>query len=841
MYRKSLISIAAILVTGVIVGGSTAVWGVDLVRSELESRVSTAVAVLAARRGWTVQWSRLAAEPQGIELSDLSGRGPEGSWLRADSLRVEFDPWAVLMGDRVPTRVSLLGVESDVDVRALGVQEGLGFPGAESANGAGSGGSLPAITIRARYVTVRGLPGLQPVTARSFTLDGRSGAGGRWEGSFEGWCAAGCGDGQTLRGTLARHGGEVDAVVELERPVALSIEVPGREGAVAVTVQRVSVSSGAHGFRIGLGEVGVSLPSTGGRRGHLSVDELELYFDGIEARRDLSKFRRVTLRGPSLTVSADATPAVAAPTMALGFGVVGSRISGALPWLERVDVEGGELTLADRGVVVRNIHAEGSPGLFMVEGSWAGGRIGLELRRQAPEMTVTFDEVALSPMVRYPPMSQALSRFHPTLRRLGGVVTGSVSVEFQATDVHRQPTAAALGKGRRFRSHRAELLGEKISRSGVRVDGFLSLEHGVVDVDGLAPEPLRGLNGEVAWTATLWPPQHGRGWDVVVEDANFVIPSREGGLVQVGVSGNLRQLEVGEKPVVDLRVAVEETDCHVGLAAIPSGLVPRVGAHLEARGRFAPEVELYVDLEKPRTLRLDFHGLPGTCEVVSLGPFSPDRLAGRFSQEVREGVTRGGVMIGPASRSWVPLKRIPTHVRAAMYLTEDSGFYRNKGFVPNLIRRALVLNLEKGRYAYGGSSLSQQLVKNLFLTREKTLSRKLEEALIVWRMESVLTKDRILELYINSVEFGPNIYGIVRASRYYFSKRPSELTVTEGLFVAALKPAPWQGEWFRRKGASPGEGFWFRRMGKLMRRLHRAGVVSQAELIELSPYVVTFN
>ena len=90
------------------------------------------------------------------------------------------------------------------------------------------------------------------------------------------------------------------------------------------------------------------------------------------------------------------------------------------------------------------------------------------------------------------------------------------------------------------------------------------------------------------------------------------------------------------------------------------------------------------------------------------------------------------------------------------------------------------------------------------------------------------------------MEFGPNVYGIGRAARYYFRKHPSELTVTEGLFIAALKPAPWQGEWFKRKGASPAEGFWFRRMSKLMRRLYRGGVITEIELTQLSPYSVSF-
>ena len=82
----------------------------------------------------------------------------------------------------------------------------------------------------------------------------------------------------------------------------------------------------------------------------------------------------------------------------------------------------------------------------------------------------------------------------------------------------------------------------------------------------------------------------------------------------------------------------------------------------------------------------------------------------------------------------------------------------------------LFRSLERGRFVYGGSTISQQLVKNLFLTRQKNISRKIEEAIITWKMEEVVSKDRIMELYLNCIEFGPNIYGIRHAAQHYFGK-----------------------------------------------------------------------
>ena len=854
MVRKSLPWFAGALILTVVVLACVTLGGATMVQDELEDRVATAISVQAARRGWTVEWAGLSVEPEGIELTALTGRGPENSWVSADQLRVEFDPMMVLLGERTPERVTLTGVEGDLDVRALsGRSDVLGAPASESVGG-GEHRALPPVKVLAREVTVRGLPGLPAVTTRSIVFDGAP-VGQRWAGSFQGWCAAGCGDGQKVHGSIARDGATVDATVDLEHPIELAMTVPGRAETVAVTVQRVAVSTDGDGFRIGIGQVGVPIPNLRGRTGTLHIDQVDAHFDSRGSLIARSP-KRLALRGPRLTLlhggeapRDSAPPFPGAPDevehngldLVEGPGKLAALIGRALPHVEKIEFEGGQLSLPDDGVELRDIRGGGSPGLFVADALWQGSRVGFELRPERPQLTLTFKDVLLREVNARTPLGRALARFGPTLRTLDGRLSGSLALALDVSDDYRAPVAAAPTRGRRSRSRRAEELGELVQRRGVQVDGFFEVAQGVLDVHGLTPAPIRDASADLVFMATLWPPQRDRGWDVVLDDASLLLPSRTGDVAQLQVSGNIRQLEADDKPVIDLRIFMEETDCQTALSAIPKGMIPHLGGHIQAEGRFAPQIEFYVDLEIPRTLRIDFDGLPGTCKITDLGPFSPDYLAGEFKQEVREGVTRQGIYIGPESGSWVPMSRIPKHVQASMYLTEDSRFYVNNGFVPNLIRRALILNLEKKRYAYGGSTISQQLVKNLFLTRNKTLSRKLEEAIIVWRMESVLSKERILELYINCVEFGPNVYGIRRAARYYFGKSPSKLTKVEGLFIAALKPAPWQGEWFKRLGMSPDEGFWFRRMEKLMQRLYRAGVVTEQELEDESPFVVFFE
>src|SRR6185436_18879584 len=111
-------------------------------------------------------------------------------------------------------------------------------------------------------------------------------------------------------------------------------------------------------------------------------------------------------------------------------------------------------------------------------------------------------------------------------------------------------------------------------------------------------------------------------------------------------------------------------------------------------------------------------------------------------------------------------------------------------------KKSIAQNYKAGKFVRGGSTITMQLVKNVFLSRNKTVARKAEEALIVWLIESnrLVSKERMFEIYLNIVELGPNIYGVNEASRFYFNKKVSELTMSESIFLASLLPRP---KWFK--------------------------------------------
>ncbi len=144
----------------------------------------------------------------------------------------------------------------------------------------------------------------------------------------------------------------------------------------------------------------------------------------------------------------------------------------------------------------------------------------------------------------------------------------------------------------------------------------------------------------------------------------------------------------------------------------------------------------------------------------------------------------------PGSKNYSPLSQISKNVQNSILITEDSGFYQHAGFDSDGIQRCLEKIKEKGRIVCGGSTITQQLAKNVFLWKEKNFLRKGLEALITYKIEKTLTKKEILERYLNVVQFGKNIFGIKQAAQFYFKKDASALNVHESAFLAMVLPNP---------------------------------------------------
>jgi monofunctional biosynthetic peptidoglycan transglycosylase len=187
------------------------------------------------------------------------------------------------------------------------------------------------------------------------------------------------------------------------------------------------------------------------------------------------------------------------------------------------------------------------------------------------------------------------------------------------------------------------------------------------------------------------------------------------------------------------------------------------------------------------------------------------------------------VKVGPGEPSWIRGKDLSRHVFHAFVVAEDARFYEHHGIDLGAIRESLEHNRKKGRYARGGSTITQQVVKMAFLTREKTLIRKSREALGAILLDAIADKDEILEWYVNLTEFGNGIYGVKAAAKHWFGTKPELLTIEQAIHLAIVIPSPngWS-KGLRRKDLTK---FGEKRFATIARNMKLSGWITETQWI----------
>jgi hypothetical protein len=240
-----------------------------------------------------------------------------------------------------------------------------------------------------------------------------------------------------------------------------------------------------------------------------------------------------------------------------------------------------------------------------------------------------------------------------------------------------------------------------------------------------------------------------------------------------------------------LDVEVPKVGCQAILDAIPSELIPGLRG-FALTGEFEAAIHLDADFDDLDALALDGTiGLEG-CKVRETPALaSAKRLNAGFVHRVvmRDGRHRA-IHLTPGSSSYTPLAGISRYMTEAVLTTEDGSFRRHDGFNTAQLEVALRRNLKEDEVKLGASTITMQMVKNVLLSHERTLSRKVQELFLTWWVEQALTKQRIMEIYLNVIEFGPGVYGVTNAAYHYFGKHPGELTSLEAAFLATMLPSP---------------------------------------------------
>lgn len=245
----------------------------------------------------------------------------------------------------------------------------------------------------------------------------------------------------------------------------------------------------------------------------------------------------------------------------------------------------------------------------------------------------------------------------------------------------------------------------------------------------------------------------------------------------------------GPIPVLgDIRLRLLRTRCDDVLNAVPPGFAPDIQGFSLA-GDMALEADVHlgngdVDFRWGKTMM--------ACQVVKVPQaYTSEYLSGPF--ELERTMADGLVVhipVDPARPDYARLKDIPPAVVAAFVSSEDAGFWQHHGVEPTAIVQAMERNAKEGRAAVGGSTITMQTVKNLFLSRDKNISRKAQEIFLAWYLEQAIGKQRILEIYLNIVEFGPGLYGVGAAAKKFFGVSVELLSLKQGIYLASLLPAP---------------------------------------------------
>jgi len=287
-----------------------------------------------------------------------------------------------------------------------------------------------------------------------------------------------------------------------------------------------------------------------------------------------------------------------------------------------------------------------------------------------------------------------------------------------------------------------------------------------------------------------------------------------------------------------LDIKMPSSDANNFFSSLPKGLFSSLEG-IKAKGELAYNLHFYIDTQLPDSLQFTSSIIPHNLKITNYGQVNLAKMNDEFLYTAYEGNTPVATFpVGPSNPDFVALQNISPYLRNAVLVSEDGDFFWHKGFNENAFRKSIATNFKEKKFKRGGSTISMQLVKNVFLTRKKNVARKLEEALIVWLIENnrITSKDRMYEVYLNVIEWGPGVFGAAEAAQYYFNKKCTELTIAESIFLAMIVPNPKRFYWqFDDAGALKKHTASF--FSRVATHLVRREIITEDDKITLIPSV----
>ena len=265
------------------------------------------------------------------------------------------------------------------------------------------------------------------------------------------------------------------------------------------------------------------------------------------------------------------------------------------------------------------------------------------------------------------------------------------------------------------------------------------------------------------------------------------------------------EISVWTKPsqAINLNITSEETSANDFFDSLPTGIFDEVRG-TQGTGTLRYRLSANLDMANVDSLRFDSSLRGKGFRLTRFGEEDLNKLNTPFLQTVYndKGDSVRTFAVGPANPDFVAYNDVSPYLIHAITTAEDPRFFSHHGFMEQAFVKSAIQNIKEKRFARGGSTISMQLVKNVFLTRQKTVARKVEEALMVWLIENtgLASKQRMFEVYLNIIEWGPSkyrwpsgkrgVYGVKDAALFYYGKRPNELNLPESLYLASIIPKP---------------------------------------------------
>jgi monofunctional biosynthetic peptidoglycan transglycosylase len=314
----------------------------------------------------------------------------------------------------------------------------------------------------------------------------------------------------------------------------------------------------------------------------------------------------------------------------------------------------------------------------------------------------------------------------------------------------------------------------------LRIDSDLGVLDAAVTAPWLSDQPLTDLDLHLKAAALL---------DLQQQTLSISEGVLSIGALPLTVSGHIRRLGARRHVYMDLHLQARDLPSEALLDSLPEGFAPTLEGYA-LTGPFSFSIDLAVDTQHPEQMVLEPTLNMKAVSVTQHGSRANIPLLASNDFSIRVNTASPPLIIGPRLPQWTPLASIPDALVKSLLSAEDSRFFQHRGFDLKAIQASLIANMEAGHVVRGGSTITQQLAKNLFLSQRKTVARKLQESFLTWQLEQNLSKRRILELYLNMVHWGPGVYGVAAAARHYFNLKPSQLSLRESIFLTAILPNP---------------------------------------------------